>query len=482
MARSKTRLLASLAGSLFVAVVLAVVAVVVAGVLVRPATESGPPAEPVEVAPPPGVELPRLGAPAPVADEAGPQPLRPAAVRAALAPELSAPSLGRHVLATVAPLAGPGTALSSGPADDVATPASTTKLFTSAAALLSIGPEVRFATRVVATGRNQLVLVGGGDPFLASQPPEDPTTYPPRADVDTLARGTARALRRNGSKRPSVRLGFDDSLFSGPAVSPRWPASYIPDGVVSPVHALWVDEGRDPVGYGRVADPAASAALVFADRLRAAGVRVVGVPTRTTAPGSAREVASVESATVAQIVERVLEVSDNEAAEVLLRQVGLATGGGGSFVGGQRGVRRTLADAGLALRGPEVLWDGSGLSRDNRLAPATLVDVLRLSSSEQQPDLRPVVTGLSVAGYLGSLSDRLDTGDPRAPGRVRAKTGTLTGVFALAGIAVDRTGAPVVFALMADRIKPPRTLEAQQAMDEAAAALAGCACTRSRSR
>ncbi len=481
MARSKARLLASLTGSLLVAVVLAVVAVVVVGVLVAPPTQPDPAAEPAEVAPPPGVELPRLGAPSPVADEAAPQPLRPAAVREALASRLAAPALGRHVLATVAPLAGPGRALRSGPAGDVAVPASTTKLFTSAAALLSLGPETRFATRVVATGRDRIVLVGGGDPFLASAP-QDADTYPPRADVDTLAQQTARALRRGGARRPTVRLAYDDSLFTGPALSPRWPASYLPDDVVSPIHALWVDEGRDPSGYGRVADPAASAAVLFADRLRAAGVRVAGVPTRTTAPSGAREVAAVESATLTQIVERVLQVSDNEASEVLLRQVGLATGDGGSFVGGQSGVRRTLAAAGLTLGSPEVLWDGSGLSRENRLSPATIVDLLRLSSSEQEPDLRPVVTGLSVAGYLGSLSERLDTGDPRAPGRVRAKTGTLTGVFALAGIAVDRTGVPVVFALMADRIRPPRTLEAQQAMDEAAAALAGCACTRDRGR
>ena len=53
----------------------------------------------------------------------------------------------------------------------VITPASTTKLLTSAAALESLGPMARFQTMVRwVPDRRELVLVGGGDPFLASSP------------------------------------------------------------------------------------------------------------------------------------------------------------------------------------------------------------------------------------------------------------------------------------------------------------------------
>ena len=60
-----------------------------------------------------------------------------------------------------------------------------------------------------------------------------------------------------------------------------------------------------------------------------------------------------------------------------------------------------------------MLYDGSGLSRDNRLDPRVLVDVLRLAMRPEHPELRAVLTGLPVAGFTGSLADRMDLGPPR---------------------------------------------------------------------
>ena len=88
------------------------------------------------------------------------------------------------------------------------------------------------------------MLVGGGDPFLASSPKKADVGYPNRTDVQTLARLTVRKLRTMKVRR--VRLAFDDSYFSGPAVNPAWPASYIPEDVVPPISSLWVDQGQDP--------------------------------------------------------------------------------------------------------------------------------------------------------------------------------------------------------------------------------------------
>ena len=142
-------------------------------------------------------------------------------------------------------------------------PASTTKLLTATAALSVLGPETRFTTRVVAGGKRRIVLVGGGDPFLASKPL--PAAYPDHADLRTLAAQTAAALRQQG--RTSVQLGYDDSLFSEPSFNPAWPAHYLPEHVVSRVTALWVDEGRPAVGSGRVDDPSLYAAQTFAAAL-----------------------------------------------------------------------------------------------------------------------------------------------------------------------------------------------------------------------
>lgn len=427
--------------------------------------------DPLAVPPPPGLELPGVPTPPPAAAPvAGPAPLDGAAVRAALRRDLGDPDLGRHVLATVAPLEGGAPVYRLG--RGTAIPASTTKVVTAAAVLDALGPDHVFETAVRPAGDRTVVLVGGGDPFLARTPDDPGTTYPPRADVTTLAEETAEELRAAGTRR--VRVGYHDGLFSGPTVNPTWEPDYVPDGVVSPTSALWVDEGRPEDGFGRVEDPSSDAAEAFAAALGRAGIRVLGDPQPADAPDAA-PLATVSSAPLGQIVQRVLEVSDNEASEVLLRHVGLAASGTGSIAAGRRGVQGFLQAEGIPSRG-SVLHDGSGLSRANRLHPQVLVDVLRLAADPDRPGLRPVLTGLPVAGFTGSLTDRMDLGPPEGLGRVRAKTGTLTGVTSLAGLATDVEGNAMVFVLMADRVRTQRYYFARVAMDNAAASLGACRC------
>jgi D-alanyl-D-alanine carboxypeptidase/D-alanyl-D-alanine-endopeptidase (penicillin-binding protein 4) len=190
----------------------------------------------------------------------------------------------------------------------------------------------------------------------------------------------------------------------------------------------------------------------------------------------AAPLAQVESAPLSEIVERVLTVSDNEAAEVLAHQVGLATMGEGSFAGGVAGVRQALTELGVPLEG-DVWYDGSGLSRDNLLDAGTLLALLRLASSPDHPELRPVLSGLPVAGFTGSLEYRFADAPPAARGLVRAKTGTLRGTSSLAGVATDQDGTRVAFVLMADRVKLAKELAARDALDAVAAAIAACHCS-----
>jgi D-alanyl-D-alanine carboxypeptidase/D-alanyl-D-alanine-endopeptidase (penicillin-binding protein 4) len=437
----------------------------------------GPPdpsTDPAAVPPPDSVSLPPLSPPAAVAPalDATDGTLDPARVRRALAARLGDQDLGRHVLASVSELDDPTPVFEEGAGS--AAPASTMKLLTTAAALATLGPEHVFTTKVVTDGRNRIVLVGGGDPHLASRP-VDSSTYPQRADVVTLARATAKALRENGTRK--VRLGYDDSLFQGPSLEPSWPDDYAADGVVAPITALWVDEGRPASGFGRVPDPSATAAAAFAAALAGSGITVVGAPQARAADPAAVPLAGVDSAPLSRIVEQTLAVSDNEASEVLAHHVGIATGGTGSFADGADGVEAVLGSLGVPLAGSRV-YDGSGLSRRNRLAPATLTAVLRLAAADNHPDLRAVVTGLPVAGFTGSLESRFDDGPPQGRGRVRAKTGTLTGVSSLAGVATDLDGNPMAFVLMADRIALLDTLDARDALDAMAAALGACHCGR----
>jgi D-alanyl-D-alanine carboxypeptidase/D-alanyl-D-alanine-endopeptidase (penicillin-binding protein 4) len=433
-----------------------------------------PVTEPAQVLPPAGLSLPRARPAPPVARATTEGAVDPAAVRRVVAPLLRSKKLGPHVVVRVAQASDGHVVFRSGPGP--VTPASTMKLLTTVAALQALGPDHRFTTKVVATPQSKrIVLVGGGDPLLARG--GEAGSYPARADLGTLARATAKALRAIG--RSSVRLGYDTSLFTGPKVSPHWEPSYVPDDVVSPITPLWVDEGRDHSGLGyRNRTPAVAAASAFAQALERHRITVVGPPVPTRAPSAGNggaAIAQVRSAPLAEIVQHVVEVSDNEGAEVLARQVAIAEGIPASFAGGARAVRKVLRGLGISTAG-DTTYDGSGLSRDDRLDPATLLAVLRASASPQHPGLRATVANLPVAGFSGSLTYRFDKGDPLGRGTVRAKTGTLTGVHGLAGTATSADGAVMTFVAIADRVKPLNTLDARVGIDRLAGALGGCTC------
>ena len=422
-------------------------------------------------APVPGFTAPTAPTPPAVARPAPAARPTEARLRRALGSALRDPHLADLRAVVAAPSGPPVLDLGHG----TSTPASTLKLLTTTAALEALGPDRTFATRVVASGRGRITLVGGGDPFLAGKQPSRGTAQHD-ASLQTLAALTARDLRHRGVK--TVRLSFDSSLFTGPAVNPHWPSDYVPDDVVTPITARWADEGLDPSGYGRVADPPAAAAAVFAGFLRQDGIGVAPSIGEQHAKPHAREVTRVASPPVSAIVERTLQNSDNEGAEVLARHVGLQVTGHASFTGGVAGVRKTLQGLGIDLS-HATIQDGSGLSRHDRLDAETLVQVLQLAGSGDHPELRSVLTGLPVAAYDGSLAARFTTasgGGTEGRGLVRAKTGTLRGTSALAGITTDARGRLLVFALVSNHVRYAETLDTRAALDRLAAALSTCRC------
>jgi len=439
---------------------------------------------PSAIPPPAGVQLPAAAPAAPVLDSAAearsvPAPRR---LRAHIAGSLRDSDYGPHMGVLIEALGRERDLVRVG-GDDLFAPASALKLLTTSAALELMGPDHRFRTTVVRPpdqGRSKrgnrsttedIVLVGGGDPLL-TQRPLGADTYPEPATLRALARSTADRLEADGVKR--VRLGYDASLFTGPADNPRWEDDYVSGGVVSEISALWIDEGRIAPGFStRSANPASDAAQAFAEELARAGIVVRGTPEPETSPRNARTVAAVDSPPLAQIVGHIIEISDNEAAEVLLRHSAIASGLPGSSANGARAVRRTLTNLGINVERARI-YDGSGLSRQNRVTSDMLVQTLQTAASPQNPDLRRVVTGLPVAGFNGSLESRYLVLGSDGRGFVRAKTGTLTGVNALVGVTVDRDGAPLVFAAVADKVRPIDTLDARAELDALTADIASC--------
>lgn len=365
-----------------------------------------------------------------------PEPVLPDSdVLAAKLKKVSRSGIGRSGMVV---LADDGTVLNRR-SDKPLAPASTMKVLTTLTAVDVLGADHRFTTKVVLSGKNKLVLVGGGDPLLTDK--QSKSGAKP-ASLQALAKATADALSASGVKK--VSLGYDASLFSGPDFHSGWKASwrtYVPR--ISP---LLVGEGMitkwqaDP-------KPALTAARAFAKRLTAAGIKVSGVGAAK-APEDAEVLASVQSAPLRTVIAHTLKLSDNLAAEVLARQAALVSGRKGSFTGAVATVKAWLVAHDLWVDGMRIV-DGSGLAKTARVTPGVLARSIALALDTER--LNAVAAGLPVAGVSGTLEDRFDDKSEKAArGNVHAKTGTLVGIATLTGYLTTADGARLAFAAMAN--------------------------------
>ncbi|UOX99930.1 D-alanyl-D-alanine carboxypeptidase/D-alanyl-D-alanine endopeptidase [Blastococcus sp. PRF04-17] len=413
----------------------------------------------------PEAELPELGDAVPVlaslsADAPAPDP---AVLAGQLTPLLTAPGLGTGVSAQVVDVA-TGESLLDLDAADPATPASTAKLLTAAAALTTLDPAETFETTVVAgASPGEVVLVGGGDLTLSRTAPSQ--TYPGAPTVADLATQVTAALPAG---TPVTRVVVDSSLFSGPLTASGWGAGDAPSSYAAPVTATAVDGARlSPGSLARSGQPGLDAGAALADALGAPDAAVV----LGQAPAGAQTLATVSSAPVGRLVEQMLSQSDNMLAEALARHVALARDKEASFAGGAQATTEALSAAGIDVTGVS-LADGSGLSRENRVPASVLTAVVTAAADGTLGSASALLSGLPVAGYDGTLFDRGDA--ETAPGTVRAKTGTLQGVHALAGTVVTLDGRLLAFAVVADGSQSEQA--AEDALDDVAASLASCGC------
>ena len=351
-------------------------------------------------------------------------------------------------------------------------PASTAKVITTAAALLALNPTDRLITRVV-TGPapDTIVLVGGGDPTLTALPDPKDSLYPGGSSIGELADAV-----RKKAPGPIRRVLVDTSRYTDDGLAPGWSQGDVAAGFITPIQPVMLDGGRlDPKLQDgpRVSDPALTAGRALGDELGAAVVE------RGTAAPAATAIAAVASAPVSELAEHALRTSDNVLAEVLAREVAIARQAEPSYAGGAQAVLAALRQAGIDTSGAETV-DGSGLSTRNQVPARLLGEILAAAASPAKGPLdtqflRPVLTGLPVAGGVGTLDDRYARDGKAAAGRgvVRAKTGSLTGVSSLAGVVTDVDGRLLVFALVSNGASPATVRPLHDAM---AAALSRCGC------
>jgi D-alanyl-D-alanine carboxypeptidase/D-alanyl-D-alanine-endopeptidase (penicillin-binding protein 4) len=184
-------------------------------------------------------------------------------------------------------------------------------------------------------------------------------------------------------------------------------------------------------------------------------------------------VAKVDSPPVSALVKHMLTYSDNDLAEALGRLVALHQNRPADFAGEAAALLDGLQRLSLPLSGVRMN-DTSGLSHDDKVPPALLVEVLRRAAAPDHPELHAIIDGLPVAGRTGTLADRYHSASSRAGANVvHAKSGRLAGVAALAGLVRDRDGRMLVFAV---RGPSAGLTVGEQAVDRVATTLAGCGC------
>jgi len=421
----------------------------------------------VATAPPPSPAAPNLLI-KPLGDVQGPTA---AGVAAKIAGPVASPALGTLTGTVVDPAT--GTTLWDRNSSTPLTPASAGKVLTMTAALLSLDPQFRFTTKVVAgPDPDTVVLVAGGDPTLSSLPAGKETVYPGAARLDDLV---AQVKQATGGTVHKVLL--DTTRYSGDAMAPGWENSDIAGGSVAPITPIMLDGGRSrPTASEppRTASPDTDAAKEFARRLGADPNSVA----KGTATPDAKVLGTVQSPPLTDMVSNLLQISDNVLAEAIGREVAKQAGAPVTFAGGSSTVLNILRNNNFDLTGVTMV-DGSGLSTQDRVTAKLLGSIMTVAagpdggSDPRVAKLRPLLNGLPVAGGSGTLADRYR--GLSAPGRgwVRAKTGTLTGVNSLAGTVLDTDGRILVFALLSNG---PNPASVRPRLDALAAELRSCGC------
>ena len=297
--------------------------------------------------------------------------------------------------------------------------ASNEKLLTSMAALDLLGGAYRFRTVAATDGRmrdgvlrNDLWLVGGGDPSLTT----------------TDLSGLAERLADDGVRRVTGRVLGDTGAFDRGWWAPGWLRGISRAFVARPT-ALRLS--------GVTSGLEGSAAAAFRAALLGAGIEVGGGSGTGVAPAGVEPLASDRSAPLAALLAHQNHESDNLYAELTTKLLGDTADVPGSTASGARVIRTWAAEHGVDAS----VRDGSGLSDQDRTSADGLVTLLL--TAERRPWF-PVFFRSLPAGGEGTLSGRL-AGVP-----VRAKTGTLfvRPTSTLSGYVTTRDGRRVAFSVL----------------------------------
>ena len=267
--------------------------------------------------------------------------------------------------------------------------------------------------------------------------------------VITAARGRSRIAVRTGRSRGVVELSGTISMTRGEWstwVVVQEPAVF----AAGLLRQMLVSRGIAITGSTRsVTDDAPARAQLMLDRSRGLTDPFQGA------------IAVRRSAPLADIVSMINHRSHNLSAELALRSIGRRVGHSGTFASGASAVQRYLSGEVGIDPGSVQITDGSGLSVLDEATPRSLVALL---AHERRSDA--FFASLPIVG--NGIRKRMTT--TAAAGRLRAKTGTLTGVSALSGYVTASNGEELAFSLIVNH--SPSTARARAVQDSIGARLA----------
>lgn len=336
--------------------------------------------------------------------------------------------------------------------DRPAIPASALKILVATAAIEVLGSGHRFVTTVLGPSPvdgvvgGDIVIVGGGDPLLSGDwyPTSNLDRFPvtSHTSLDSLAR----SLAASGITSVLGRVLGDASRHDDEWYVSEW-SSDIRGVEAGPYSALLANDSRVEGDPFRGDDPVRAATEEFVLRLAAAGVRTSGPGGAGAATPGMVELARIESVPLVDVIAEMLTTSDNNTAEMLVKELGVASTGRGTRTDGLAAVVESLQRLAVPVD-DLVLVDGSGLATGNLVRCSTLVGALEAAHPA-------VAAGLPVLGVSGTLTGVL--ADHPLAGLVAAKTGTLNNfpvdsdppaVKAFAGVWSEGSAGVVRFALV----------------------------------
>lgn len=385
----------------------------------------------------------------------------------------------------------------------MALPASTQKVLTALAALLQLGPDFRFTTTLETKGsidngtlKGDLIARFGGDPTLRRQDIRNMVATLKKAGVQNIDGNVLidTSIFASHDKAPGWPWNDMTQCFSAPPAAAIIDrncfsislysaqkandlafiriASYYPVTMFSQVRTLakgspdaqyceldvvpgdlnrftltgCLPQRAEPLPLAfAIQDGASYAGAIIKDELKQAGITYSGTLLRQTLvnePGTV--IASKQSAQLHDLLKIMLKKSDNMIADTVFRMVGHSRFGvPGTWRAGSDAVRQILRQqAGVDL-GNTIIADGSGLSRHNLIAPATMMQALQyIAQHDNELDF---ISMLPLAGHDGSLQYRAGLHQAGVDSKVSAKTGSLQGVYNLAGFITTASGQKMAF-------------------------------------